>query len=80
MWGIPQALTGPIARGDLGTIRKHLSTMEEVEPGLTDCTAAGPANGGSSRPQGNHQQEQLNDFSPSYQTHSQLRSDAGWRE
>lgn len=34
--GIPQALTGPIARGDVGTIRKHLSIMQEVEPELVD--------------------------------------------
>ena len=32
--GIPQALTGPIARGDLATIQQHLSTMEEVAPNL----------------------------------------------
>lgn len=27
--GIPQALTGPIARGDTATIEKHLATMEQ---------------------------------------------------
>ena len=32
--GIPQALTGPIARGDLATIQKHITTMEEVAPDL----------------------------------------------
>jgi len=32
--GIPQALTGPIARGDIATIQKHLLTMEEVAPEL----------------------------------------------
>lgn len=26
--GLPNCLTGPIARGDLGTIKKHLSTLE----------------------------------------------------
>ena len=30
--GIPQCLTGPIARGDSGTIKKHLSALEEVAP------------------------------------------------
>lgn len=32
--GIPGCLTGPIARGDLGTIRKHLSAMERSAPWL----------------------------------------------
>ena len=32
--GIPQCLTGPIARGDTGTIRKHLEAMEETAPAL----------------------------------------------
>jgi predicted short-subunit dehydrogenase-like oxidoreductase (DUF2520 family) len=32
--GIPQALTGPIARGDKETIQKHLLVMEEVAPDL----------------------------------------------
>jgi len=26
--GLPQCLTGPIARGDLGTIEKHLGALE----------------------------------------------------
>ena len=30
--GIPKALTGPIARGDLETINKHLECMEEMAP------------------------------------------------
>jgi len=32
--GIPQCLTGPIARGDTGTVRKHLDAMEEAAPAL----------------------------------------------
>jgi predicted short-subunit dehydrogenase-like oxidoreductase (DUF2520 family) len=32
--GIPQCLTGPIARGDTGTIRKHLDALQKVAPGL----------------------------------------------
>lgn len=30
--GIPQCLTGPIARGDSGTIKKHLETLEKSSP------------------------------------------------
>ena len=30
--GIPQCLTGPIARGDSGTIKKHLETLEKTSP------------------------------------------------
>lgn len=30
--GIPNALTGPIARGDVGTVRKHLTALEGVAP------------------------------------------------
>ena len=30
--GIPQCLTGPIARGDTGTIKKHLNALEKVAP------------------------------------------------
>lgn len=30
--GIPKALTGPIARGDLSTILKHLDCLEEMAP------------------------------------------------
>jgi len=32
--GIPQCLTGPIARGDIGTIKKHLDALQEKAPGL----------------------------------------------
>jgi predicted short-subunit dehydrogenase-like oxidoreductase (DUF2520 family) len=32
--GIPQCLTGPIARGDTGTIKKHLKTLREKAPAL----------------------------------------------
>lgn len=32
--GIPQALTGPIARGDLGTVKQHLDSLEEIAPEL----------------------------------------------
>ena len=32
--GIPQCLTGPIARGDTGTIRKHLDALQKVAPDL----------------------------------------------
>lgn len=33
--GIPKALTGPISRGDLSTVLKHLESMEEIAPQLT---------------------------------------------
>ena len=32
--GLPQCLTGPIARGDTGTIRKHLEALQEKTPAL----------------------------------------------
>ena len=32
--GIPQCLTGPIARGDSGTIKKHISALEKVAPAV----------------------------------------------
>jgi len=32
--GIPQSLTGPIARGDTGTVEKHLQALAEVAPAL----------------------------------------------
>ncbi|MFC1913866.1 Rossmann-like and DUF2520 domain-containing protein [Chloroflexota bacterium] len=32
--GIPQCLTGPIARGDTGTISKHLDSLQRVAPVL----------------------------------------------
>ena len=30
--GIPQCLTGPIARGDSGTINKHIDALGKVAP------------------------------------------------
>ncbi len=32
--GIPQCLTGPIARGDTGTIKKHLEALQKIAPDL----------------------------------------------
>jgi len=32
--GVPNCLTGPIARGDTGTIEKHLDTLQKVNPDL----------------------------------------------
>ncbi len=32
--GIPQCLTGPIARGDTGTIRKHVKMLEKSAPSM----------------------------------------------
>ena len=32
--GIPQCLTGPIARGDVGTIKKHLDALHQTAPNL----------------------------------------------
>ncbi|MFC1908500.1 Rossmann-like and DUF2520 domain-containing protein [Chloroflexota bacterium] len=32
--GIPQCLTGPIARGDTGTIKKHLDALQRISPSL----------------------------------------------
>ncbi|MBE0415579.1 MAG: DUF2520 domain-containing protein [Dehalococcoidia bacterium] len=32
--GIPGCLTGPIARGDLGTIKKHILALEKAAPGV----------------------------------------------
>jgi len=32
--GIPQCLTGPIARGDIGTIKKHLDALDQTAPNL----------------------------------------------
>lgn len=34
--GLPNALTGPIARGDAGTIRRHLKALEECAPDTAD--------------------------------------------
>ncbi len=35
--GIPNCLTGPIARGDIGTIQKHLATLEAAAPSLVSA-------------------------------------------
>lgn len=35
--GIPDCLTGPIARGDTGTIRKHLFALEQSSPEALDA-------------------------------------------
>jgi predicted short-subunit dehydrogenase-like oxidoreductase (DUF2520 family) len=32
--GLPNCLTGPIARGDLGTISRHLESLERQAPPL----------------------------------------------
>jgi predicted short-subunit dehydrogenase-like oxidoreductase (DUF2520 family) len=32
--GIPKALTGPIARGDIGTVQIHLNTLKETAPDI----------------------------------------------
>jgi predicted short-subunit dehydrogenase-like oxidoreductase (DUF2520 family) len=32
--GIPHALTGPIARGDIGTVRIHLDTLQQTAPAI----------------------------------------------
>jgi len=32
--GLPNCLTGPIARGDVGTIKKHITALQEKEPSL----------------------------------------------
>jgi predicted short-subunit dehydrogenase-like oxidoreductase (DUF2520 family) len=32
--GIPDCLTGPIARGDVGTVRKHLVALDAAAPGV----------------------------------------------
>ena len=32
--GIPDCLTGPIARGDIGTVKKHLDALKEAAPDL----------------------------------------------
>lgn len=38
--GIPRALTGPIARGDLATIIKHMDCLEEMAPELVKLYGA----------------------------------------
>lgn len=32
--GIPDCLTGPIARGDIGTVRKHIEALEKTAPSV----------------------------------------------
>jgi predicted short-subunit dehydrogenase-like oxidoreductase (DUF2520 family) len=32
--GVPKALTGPIARGDIGTVQIHLNTLKETAPAI----------------------------------------------
>jgi len=32
--GIPQCLTGPIARGDTGTVNKHINALQQIAPSL----------------------------------------------
>lgn len=38
--GVPAALTGPIARGDLGTVKRHLAALAERTPALLDLYRA----------------------------------------
>ncbi|HEY79214.1 MAG TPA: DUF2520 domain-containing protein [Dehalococcoidia bacterium] len=35
--GLPQCLTGPIARGDTGTIKKHLKALEQRAPAIVSA-------------------------------------------
>ncbi len=35
-WGLPDALTGPLARGDVGTVMTHLRVLERFDPALND--------------------------------------------
>ena len=32
--GVPNALTGPIARGDIGTVQIHLNTLQNTAPAI----------------------------------------------
>jgi predicted short-subunit dehydrogenase-like oxidoreductase (DUF2520 family) len=34
--GLPDALTGPLARGDAGTVARHLQALDDVAPDLAD--------------------------------------------
>jgi predicted short-subunit dehydrogenase-like oxidoreductase (DUF2520 family) len=34
--GLPDALTGPLARGDVRTITTHLRVLEQFDPALND--------------------------------------------
>lgn len=38
--GIPQALTGPLARGDAGTVARHIDALRAVDPGLIELYRA----------------------------------------
>jgi predicted short-subunit dehydrogenase-like oxidoreductase (DUF2520 family) len=38
--GLPDALTGPIARGDTGTVERHLDALAAAAPGLLDVYRA----------------------------------------
>jgi predicted short-subunit dehydrogenase-like oxidoreductase (DUF2520 family) len=38
--GVSQALTGPIVRGDTGTLATHLATLQQVAPGAVDLYLA----------------------------------------
>lgn len=38
--GVPQALTGPIARGDISTLQDHLAAIEAVVPELGEAYRA----------------------------------------
>ncbi|MGB9700940.1 MAG: Rossmann-like and DUF2520 domain-containing protein [Thermodesulfobacteriota bacterium] len=35
--GLPNCLTGPVARGDLGTIKKHIETLKRANPEIFAC-------------------------------------------
>jgi predicted short-subunit dehydrogenase-like oxidoreductase (DUF2520 family) len=35
--GLPNCLTGPIARGDIGTLRQHLAALQEHAPGILEA-------------------------------------------
>ena len=35
--GLPHCLTGPIARGDIGTLRQHLISLQEKAPGVLEA-------------------------------------------
>jgi predicted short-subunit dehydrogenase-like oxidoreductase (DUF2520 family) len=37
--GLPHCLTGPVARGDVGTIRNHISALQNREPSLLNLYA-----------------------------------------
>lgn len=35
--GLPNCLTGPVARGDLGTIKRHIETLKKANPEILKC-------------------------------------------